>query len=102
MVYGMYHCLNVVTGREGVPGAVLIRAVRPCEGLDGVRTDGPGKLCRAFGLDMTFHGRDMCGPPLYVERARRRRLRVGTGPRVGVDYAGPWKDKPWRFFVRET
>jgi len=78
LVYGMHHCLNVVTQAEGYPAAVLIRAVEPCEGVGLMRarrragsvrhlTDGPGKICQAFGIDRRLNGLDMCGDTLFVE-----------------------------------
>lgn len=54
-VYGMYYCANIVTGADGDAQAVLIRAVI-CDGIDPRSTNGPGKLCRALGIDMTFNG----------------------------------------------
>jgi DNA-3-methyladenine glycosylase len=54
-VYGMHHCANVVTGSEGDGQAVLIRAVT-CDGVDPQTTNGPAKLCRHFGIDMSFNG----------------------------------------------
>ena len=54
-VYGMYHCVNIVTGPAGDGQAVLIRAVL-CEGVDRRATNGPGKLCRHFGIDLSFNG----------------------------------------------
>jgi DNA-3-methyladenine glycosylase len=110
LIYGMHHCLNVVTEQEGYPAAVLIRAVEPSEGmalmqkerpLPDVRrlTNGPGKLCQAFGIDRRLNGLDMCGEALFVEDRDTRLVDIVVTTRVGVDYAGPWKDKPWRFYI---
>ncbi|HEX2279461.1 MAG: DNA-3-methyladenine glycosylase [Candidatus Tectomicrobia bacterium] len=110
LVYGMHHCLNVVTEQEGYPAAVLIRAVEPSEGMalmqkerpaPDVRrlTNGPGKLCQAFGIDRRLNGLDMCGEALFVEDLGTRLVDIVVTTRVGVDYAGPWKDKPWRFYI---
>jgi DNA-3-methyladenine glycosylase len=110
LVYGMHHCLNVVTEQEGYPAAVLIRAVEPSEGMalmqkerpaPDVRrlTNGPGKLCQAFGIDRRLNGLDMCGEALFVEDRDTRLVDIVVTTRVGVDYAGPWKDKPWRFYI---
>jgi len=101
LVYGMHHCFNAVTGPEGEAAAVLVRAVAPGEGLEG-RTDGPGRLCRAFGLSRAQDGWDLCGSSgVWVEEGEGvpRRL-VERGPRVGVAYAGAWADKPYRFWVK--
>lgn len=99
LIYGMYHCLNVVTEREGFPSAVLIRAIE----LDGALIDGPGKLCRALQIDRSLNRADLTsGESLWFED---RGESVGRGsieahPRVGVDYAGEWAKKPWRFRLR--
>jgi len=109
-VYGMYFCLNLVAEREGVAGAVLVRAAEPVEGIDAIKrlrkrpmpernlTSGPSKLCQALGIDMAFNGVDLCGDELWVEDRGLPRGEVCTGPRVGVDYAGEWALKPWRFW----
>jgi DNA-3-methyladenine glycosylase len=100
LIYGMYHCLNVVTEPEGSGAAVLIRAVEPLAGIEG-RTQGPGLVCRALGIDLGLNGADLCtaDSSLYVEPRRGPRPPVGTSARIGVDYAGAWASKPWRFFL---
>jgi DNA-3-methyladenine glycosylase len=100
-IYGMYHCFNVVTGPVGVAAAVLVRAIEPLEGFAAdARTDGPGKLCRAMGITLAHNRLDLCGEPLFIEDAPRvPPRRVGRGPRIGVDYAGPWAKKPYRLWV---
>ena len=100
MIYGMYHCLNVVTERTDFPAAVLIRAVE----VDGELIDGPGRLCRALQIDRTLNRLDMTvGDRLWFEDRGRRveRGTIGTFPRIGVDYAGVWARKPWRFRLSE-
>lgn len=108
LVYGMHWQFNLVTGRVAEPHAVLIRAVEPIEGLEqmarrrGVAatrrelSNGPGKLCAAMGIDRRHYGRDLTGsdglyladaPPTKVVRARR----------IGIDYAGAWVNRKWRF-----
>ncbi|HEU4684826.1 MAG TPA: DNA-3-methyladenine glycosylase [Nitrospira sp.] len=96
LIYGMYHCLNVVTEAEEFPAAVLIRAVE----VDGVLIDGPGRLCRAFEIDRSLNRIDLTrGRDLWFEQRgeKAQKLRIGTFPRIGVDYAGAWARKPWRF-----
>ncbi|MBI4169638.1 MAG: DNA-3-methyladenine glycosylase, partial [Acidobacteria bacterium] len=111
LVYGMHCCLNVVTGPVGYPAAVLIRAVEPLAGCDRagrVRArprqiaSGPGKLTRAFRIDLSLNRVDLCDPgPLYIERGQRVPGRlIVRGPRIGVEYAGAWSRQPWRFGVR--
>lgn len=99
-IYGFWHCLNVVTGVEGVPHAVLIRAIEPIEGIKD-KTWGPGLLCRALDIDRRVNGEDLCGGKIWIERPAvkpARRMRVRRAPRIGVDYAGSWAKRPWRFF----
>jgi DNA-3-methyladenine glycosylase len=103
-IYGMYHCFNVVTCAEGHAAAVLVRALEPLEGIDPLsRTDGPGKLCRALGLDLTANRLDLTGPVVFLEDAPPVLTRkVSRGPRIGVEYAGPWADKPYRLWVTDN
>lgn len=100
LIYGMYHCLNVVTGPHDFPSAVLVRAVTVVD-TPAKETDGPGKLCRFLGIDRTFNGADL---------TRRGKLSIELGtlevdetvtasPRVGIDYAKHCKDYPWRFRI---
>ena len=96
LIYGMHHCLNVVTEREEFPAAVLIRAIE----LDGKLIDGPGRLCRAMQIDRSLNRADLTmGESLWFEDrgASVKRGNVGAHPRIGVDYAGVWAKKPWRF-----
>lgn len=101
-IYGFWHCLNVVTAPEGVPHAVLIRALEPVSGIDNT-THGPGLLCRALHIDRSLNGTDLLGDTLWVERpARFRKPRIVRSPRIGVDYAGDWARKPWRFYDADS
>jgi DNA-3-methyladenine glycosylase len=97
LIYGTSHCMNVVTGPEGFPAAVLLRAGEPLEGcLHSTR--GPGNLCRALAIRRERHDRqDLAGGVLFVEDAARPRERIVAGPRVNVGHAGPWAERPWRF-----
>ena len=100
-IYGFWYCLNVVTGAAGVPHAVLLRAVEPLEGLDG-RAAGPGLLCRAMHIDRRFNGIDLLGDRLWLEKRRGAAPRIARSARIGVDYAGAWAARPWRFFERDS
>jgi DNA-3-methyladenine glycosylase len=102
LIYGMYHCFNVVTDVEGVASAVLVRAVEPLEGVQaGVRTDGPGRLCRALGLTLAHNRLDLQGERLHLlEGAPIPEASVQRGPRIGVDYAGEWALAPYRLWVQ--
>jgi DNA-3-methyladenine glycosylase len=110
-IYGFHYMLNIVTEGTDFPAAVLIRAVEPVRGMALMKkrrgtqearhlASGPGKLCEAFAIDRTLNGSDMCGGVLYVEDHIEPATKVVTTPRIGVDYAGPWKHKPWRFLIR--
>ncbi len=113
-VYGMHWCFNVVTQREGVPSAVLIRALEPLAGLDAMRhhrgrqrlvelCSGPGKLGEALRIDRTVDGVDLTSSgELFVRRARSVASRTVLGPRIGVDYAGGWADKHLRFWIADN
>jgi DNA-3-methyladenine glycosylase len=101
LIYGMYHCLNVVTEREEFPSAVLIRAIE----IDGELINGPGRLCRALQIDRRLNRVDLTiGESLWFEDrgALVKRGDVEAHPRIGVDYAGEWAKKPWRFRLRRV
>jgi DNA-3-methyladenine glycosylase len=112
MIYGFYFCLNAVTEPAGYPAAVLIRAVEPLEQISTMRrlrrnpardsdiASGPGKLCMAMGIDKSLNGASLAGDTIWIEDRKVTVDEIEAGPRVGVDYAGAYKDKPWRFFVR--
>ena len=111
MIYGFYFCLNVVTEPIGYPAAVLIRAIEPLENADVMRrlrknpqrdtniASGPGKLCMAMSIDKALNGENLLGNALWVEDRNLAPDPVCVSPRVGIDYAGEYKDKPWRFFA---
>ena len=113
LCYGMYYLFNVVTNREGVADAVLIRAVEPLEGISemiarrgaAVRhyhlTSGPGKLTRSLGIDRTLNGKLLSDGEIWIEdRKRLPASRVEVSRRIGVDYAGEDALLPWRFSVK--
>jgi DNA-3-methyladenine glycosylase len=98
-VYGMHHCLNVVTKDVGEPEAVLIRAGVPEDDPDSLAASGPAKLCRYLGVTTELSGASLAGPKLLLGRGPRRRFSVLVGPRVGVAYAGEAARWPLRFAV---
>ena len=102
-IYGFWNCLNVVTAAPGVPHAVLLRALEPLGSLTE-RTSGPGLLCRALHIDRRLNGADLRGEVLWVEQpaAGSARPRIARATRIGVDYAGEWARRPWRFFDRDS
>ncbi len=107
-VYGMHWNFNLVTGQVGEPQAVLVRAIEPLWGRElmatrrGVAagrrelTNGPGKLCQALGIDRAQYGRDLTFGDLVLLDAPA--VKVARSPRVGIDYAGSWAERRWRFF----
>ena len=92
LVYGMYWMLNVVTGPQNVPQAVLIRGVENCY--------GPGRITKSFGINRTFYGEDLdISERIWFEDTGIAPV-VKTGPRIGIDYAGEyWKTRPWRYYL---
>lgn len=113
LIYGMHHCLNAVTRPPGRPSAVLIRALEPEEGLELMRrrrgrtgngradrdlANGPGKLCRSFGLSLEHNRLDLTGGRLWVE-AGRRPARVAWTPRVGIRVG---TERLWRGFDADS
>jgi DNA-3-methyladenine glycosylase len=113
LIYGFHHMLNLVTETKDFPAAVLIRAVEPLQGIELMAerratkerrnlASGPGKLCQAFAIDRTLNGNDLCGEVLYLEDPGDPAPKFVTTPRIGVDYAGEWTHKPWRFLIRDN
>lgn len=96
LIYGMYELLNVVTGDEGDAQAVLIRAAEPLANITRT-TDGPGKLTLALGLTRAYNAHKLTEPPLTLEPGTPP-ASIVTTTRVGIDYAGAWKDAPLRFY----
>ncbi|GGH87735.1 DNA-3-methyladenine glycosylase [Pullulanibacillus pueri] len=127
LIYGMYHCFNVVSGPIDKPEAILVRAVEPIEGLDlmiqhrfpqkavqGLTsrtlphrlkrqlTNGPGKLCRAFDIDHRYYGHDLSQSPLMLEDDLNLLTRdIACGPRINIQYAEDARDYPWRFWIKD-
>lgn len=100
LVYGVHYCFNVVTGEAGYPAAVLVRAAS-IPSRPGAAS-GPGRLARAFGIDRTLDGASLSGREIWLEPGEAPpRGRVLSTPRIGVDYAGEWAGKPYRFVVEE-
>ncbi len=116
LIYGMYNCINITAGSiPGKPEAVLIRALEPVEGVELMAkrrgcpekpvniTNGPGRLCIAMGISRAQNLLDLTVPPLYVEEAPDMPLdEIAALKRVGVDYAGEWKDLLWRFYIKNN
>ncbi|HEV8338171.1 MAG TPA: DNA-3-methyladenine glycosylase [bacterium] len=112
--YGNHFCVNVVAEREGVAGAVLLRAIEPLEGIElmarrrGVQgasgvldtrllASGPGRLTQAMGIDRGHNGRDLTAPPLFIAHGRPGLFMIKAGPRVGIRQG---TERPWRFVIQ--
>jgi DNA-3-methyladenine glycosylase len=112
-IYGMHWCANVVTQREGIASAVLLRALEPVKNIEE-RTNGPALLCKAMGLDGRHHGHDLLSDDLFIRRPGRLHRQAAVRgpmhhepvsivrrPRIGVDYAGRhWARRLLRFYIR--
>ena len=113
LIYGMHSCMNVVANGEGIPEAVLIRALMPDTGLDLMRSrrpkaktdrdlcSGPGKLCAALGITRAQYGLDLTGDTLWIED-RAQEPPITASPRIGVEYAKQCGQNPWRFTVTDS
>jgi DNA-3-methyladenine glycosylase len=106
--YGMLHCLNFVTEKNGYPAAVLIRALEPVEGIELMKkrrgkqklqdlASGPGKLCQALDVDRRLNGADLCGDLIYVENRGEAVKTIARSSRIGINEG---KEKKWRFFIK--
>lgn len=108
LIYGIHWCLNAVTGAQGYPAAVLLRAARPIDGIDAARSrrpgrpdralmQGPGNLTRALGVDGTLNLHRLDHPPLWIEAGTAvAEDEVRRGPRIGITRAADW---PLRFWI---
>lgn len=121
-LYGMYNCLNAVTGDIGKPEAVLIRAIEPIKGMETMSqnryregydtlnkrtrlnlTNGPGKLTIALGINKSNNGDDLCGISLFIaESPEPSEITIESSPRVNIDYAGEAVHYPWRYYVKNN
>ena len=100
MIYGMYYCMNVVTEREGHASAVLLRSVEPVQNVNG-RTQGPGLLCRAMGIDKRLNAHDLLSDDFYIAASPMgKSFTIVKRPRIGVDYARHWARRHLRFYIK--
>ncbi|MGB2769109.1 MAG: DNA-3-methyladenine glycosylase [Candidatus Zixiibacteriota bacterium] len=108
ITYGIHHCLNLVTEREGYPAAVLIRALEPVDGLELMKkrrgrrklrdlTSGPAKLCQALGIDRKLNGANLCSDNIFVVDQGEVAGKIGCSGRIGIKEG---KKKKWRFFIK--
>ncbi|MBE8725973.1 DNA-3-methyladenine glycosylase [Flavobacterium hungaricum] len=116
LCYGIHYLFNIVTASEGVPHAVLIRAVEPFDGLEDIEnrrslsavnsriSSGPGSAAKALGIDSSFNKKELDGDEIWVEDHGFRYTdeQIASVPRVGVDYAGDHALLPWRYFIKDN
>ncbi|SIQ05861.1 DNA-3-methyladenine glycosylase [Halanaerobium kushneri] len=116
LIYGMYYCFNVVTASENNPHAVLIRAVEPLTGIKQIKenrqikssrtedlTNGPGKLSQALKINKSLDGCSLVeNSSLYIIDGSAENFEINSSPRVNIDYAEEYKDKKWRFFIKNN
>ena len=126
-IYGLHHCLNIVTEGEGEPAAVLLRSLEPVAGIAAMcrlrfstetptpqqrkhLLDGPGKICKGLSLSMYENQMDLTGDVLFLCDAPEDfgtpacplpQERICCGPRIGIDYAEEARDFPWRFWLEK-
>ncbi len=92
LIYGMYWMLNVVTGKEKFPQAVLIRGIKEC--------NGPGRVGKLLNINKSYYGESLLtSNRIWIEGHLTNTPEIVTTTRIGIDYSGEiWKNKPWRFF----
>ena len=116
LCYGVHQMFNIVTAKEGVPHAILIRAVEPMEGKelmlqrtgkkkwDETVTSGPGRVGKAFGFHTAQCGLSLVSDELYIadDGYQIDEKDIVTSPRIGVDYAGEHAEWHYRFFIKDN
>lgn len=102
LIYGIHHCMNVVTEREGHASAVLLRAVEPVKNISG-KSNGPGLLCRAMEIDRRLNGHDLLSDDFFIcEPEVTEKTSIVKRPRIGVDYAKHWAKRLLRFYIKDN
>ncbi len=106
LIYGMYHCLNVVTRSTKHPEAVLIRAAEPLIGFKDFNKRllaGPGKLCREMKITKAQDSIDLNSKELMIvdDGFKVKSSQIISCPRIGINYAGNYKDLPLRFYIKD-
>jgi len=123
LIYGINHCFNIVTEDHGYPAAILIRAVEPVEGIEVMKknrfagrdakscvsteinlTNGPGKFCQAFQIDKVLNEADLIASKnLWLENGEKiKKADIISAKRIGVDYAKEYKNKLWRYYIKDS
>ena len=129
LIYGMYYCFNISAEKKDFPAAVLIRAIEPVAGIQQMAknrqikinrqqlstlnfklltsiANGPGKLCQAFKIDKTLNAENLItSPKLYLAENSQEKIKpsqIVKTKRIGIDYAGKYKNKLWRFYLKNS
>lgn len=116
LCYGIHSLFNVVTNRQDVPHAILIRSIKPMIGIDVMLerrkkekvdkslASGPGNLTQALGIDTLHNGTSLWGDSIWIEDHNTKLLNqhIKITPRIGIDYAGEDAANPWRFLLEEN
>jgi DNA-3-methyladenine glycosylase len=111
LCYGIHHLINVVTNKEGMADAVLIRALEPLIGIEIMKqrrnhakklTSGPGTLTQALGIKTSLTGESLIGDQIWISELEKTDLVIKSGTRIGVDYAGEDALRPWRFVINKN
>jgi len=108
--YGMHYLFNVVTEKEGVPGAVLIRALEPLRGIDfmfkkrkvkelKLLTNGPAKLTQALGIDISHNGLDLVNGEIFACDDKKAVFNIVSASRIGISVG---KDDLLRFYIADN
>ncbi|MDR1693990.1 MAG: DNA-3-methyladenine glycosylase [Lactobacillaceae bacterium] len=111
-VYGMHNQFNVVTSPKNTANAILIRSLEPVFGIEIMKerrktdnilnlTTGPGKLCKALAITREHNALDLTGNTLWIS-PKSENVEVIADKRIGIDYAKEYKDKPWRFMIKNN
>lgn len=114
LIYGMYHCMNVVVNVKGLAQGVLIRALEPLEGIELMKKrrkmdkiknlcNGPGKLCIAMDITKKENGVNLMSSSLFLEEDEKKEpFEIVSAKRINIDYAEEAKDFLWRFYIKDT
>ena len=116
LCYGMYHLFNIVTNIKNIPHAVLIRAIKPLNGIHEIQrrrkikgkkynlTNGPGKLSIALGIDKSFNGESLLSNKVWIQDngIKFNKKDILSSPRIGVDYAKEDATLPYRFYIKDN
>ncbi len=123
LIYGMYYCFNITTEKKEFPAAILIRAAEPVQCLKEIHknrniplaqhsklnpklTNGPGKFCQAFKIDKELNGENLItSKKIYLAKNLEEKIKpnkIKKAKRIGIDYAGQYKDKLWRFYLKDN